>query len=147
MCKSSFRIACQTVVRFYRVYLQDMSVWIFGAFSMSECNLNLKCGSLTVLFLTCLFQMWMSVLKRATAARAVPTRKGRSSVGAFRATSSDLTSAAAKLWVKPPVLYFNLDMWPQSRQGLTSNKSIVFIFASAETVSVLCPGVLGSEFG
>lgn len=64
------------------------------------------CGS----FLTCLFQMWTSVLKKATAARAVPTQKGHSSVGAFRATSSGLTSAAAKLWVKPPVLYFNLDM-------------------------------------
>lgn len=50
------------------------------------------------------------MLKKATVARAVPTQKGHSSVGAFRATSSDPTSAAVKLWVKPPVLYFNLDM-------------------------------------
>lgn len=50
VCKSSFGIACQTVVRFYGVYLQDMSVWIFGAFSLSECNLKLKCESLTVFF-------------------------------------------------------------------------------------------------
>lgn len=50
------------------------------------------------------------MLKRATAAKAVPTQKGRSSAGAFRATSYDPTSAAAKLWVKPLLLYFNLDM-------------------------------------
>lgn len=48
--------------------------------------------------------------KKATAARAVPTQRGGSSAGAFRATSFDLTSAAAKLWVKTAVLYFNLDM-------------------------------------
>lgn len=45
LCKSSFGIVCQPVVWFYGVCLQDMSVWIFGA--LSECNLNLKCGSLT----------------------------------------------------------------------------------------------------
>lgn len=60
-----------------------------------------------------LFQMWTSVLKKATAARVVPTQRGGSSAGAFRATSFDLTSAAAKLWVKTAALYFNLDMWPQ----------------------------------
>lgn len=59
------------------------------------------------------FQMWTSVPKKATAARAVPTRRGGSSAGASRATSSGPTSAAAKLWVKTTVLYFNLDMWPQ----------------------------------
>ena len=71
------------------------------------------------------FQMWMSVLKKATAARAVPTQRGGSSAGAFRATSSDLTNAAAKLWVKKnTALFFNLDMWPQrSCWGLTSNKN------------------------
>lgn len=60
-----------------------------------------------------LFQMWMSVLKKATAVRAVPTQRGASSAGAFRATSSDLTSAAAKLWVRMTGLCFIPDMWPQ----------------------------------
>lgn len=41
--------------------------------------------------------MWMNVLRKDTAVRAVPTQKGGSSAGAFRAMSSDPTSAAAKL--------------------------------------------------
>lgn len=40
------------------------------------------------------------MLKKAIAARVVPTPKEGSSAGAFRATSYGLTSAAAKLWVK-----------------------------------------------
>lgn len=50
------------------------------------------------------------MLKKATAARAVPTQRGGSSAGVSRATSSGLTSAAARLWVKTAVLCFNLDM-------------------------------------
>ncbi|XP_068581233.1 LOW QUALITY PROTEIN: low-density lipoprotein receptor-related protein 4 [Cebidichthys violaceus] len=50
--------------------------------------------------------MWTSVPRKATAARAAPTPRGGSSAGAFRATSSDPTSAAAKLWVRSRVLLF-----------------------------------------
>lgn len=42
----------------------------------------------------------MNVLKRDTAARAAPTVKERSSAGVKQATSSGLTGAAARLWVR-----------------------------------------------
>lgn len=51
--------------------------------------------------------MWTSVLRKVTAVRAAPTPRGASSAGAFRATSSGLTSAAAKLWVSLPRPTFN----------------------------------------
>lgn len=42
-------------------------------------------------------QMWMNVLRKATAAKAVPTVKEASSAGVSRATSCALTNVAAKL--------------------------------------------------
>lgn len=45
----------------------------------------------------CNMQMWMNVLRKATAAKAVPTVKEASSAGVSKATSCDLTNVAAKL--------------------------------------------------
>lgn len=70
-----------------RVWKQMQSVSEIVGFVDDLSNGNFLCNT----------QMWMNVLRKATAAKAVPTVKEASSAGVSKAMSCDLTNGAAKL--------------------------------------------------